>query len=145
MGRVRAGGQQGRETGQVRYGRRNPSLPRSTIPTATLRFFGLSAARQRSIIGGMGRLFDKIRDAVNSDRFLVSWHADERCEERGIAVWQLAVALDDAELFRERPQSKPNPSVVVRQELTDGSEVEVIWAWMGRSERAKLVTVYFRD
>ncbi len=105
----------------------------------------LSVARERSIIGTMGRLFDKVRDVVNSDRFLVSWHADERCEERGIAVWQLAAELDDATLLRERPQSRPNPSVVVGHELADGSEVEVIWAWMGKSERAKLVTVYFRD
>ncbi len=93
----------------------------------------------------MGRLYATIRDAVNNDRFIVSWHADQRCEERGVAVWQLVAALNDAELVRERPRSKPNPSVVVRQELADGSEVEAIWAWMGQSERAKLATVYFRD
>ena len=93
----------------------------------------------------MGRLFRSIRDAVTNDRFLVSWHADERCEERGVAAWQLVAAFSDAELLRERPKSKPNPSVVVRHELADGSEVEAIWAWMPLSERAKLVTVYFRD
>jgi len=93
----------------------------------------------------MGRLYGRIRDAVNRDRFIVSWHADETCEQRGVVVWQLVAAFDDAELVRERPQSKPNPSVVLRQELADGSEVEAIWAWMGQSERAKLVTVYFRD
>jgi len=93
----------------------------------------------------MGRLYGRIPDAVRNDRFVVSWHADERCEERGVAAWQLVAALDDAELVRERPESKPNPSVVVRQELSDRSEVEVIWAWLSQSERAKLVTVYFRD
>ena len=93
----------------------------------------------------MGKLLDRIRRAVNDERFVVSWHADERCEEREVAVWQVVAALDDAELVRERPQSKPLPSVVVRQKLADGSEVEAIWAWMSRSGRAKLVTVYFRD
>jgi len=93
----------------------------------------------------MGRLFNTIRDALRADRFVVSWHADERCEERGVAVWQLAASFDEAELVRERPQSKPHASVVVRQELADGSEVEAIWAWMTQSGRAKLVTVYFRD
>lgn len=91
----------------------------------------------------MSRLFRRIREAVRDDRFVVSWHADERCEERGVAVWQLVAGLDDAELVRERPRSKPHPSVVVREELADGSEVEAIWAWMEESERAKLVTVYF--
>ncbi len=93
----------------------------------------------------MGRFFDRIRDAVSDENFVVSWHADERCEERGVSAWQLAAGLPDADLVRERPRSKPYPSVVVRQELADGSEVEVIWAWMAQSKRAKLVTVYFRD
>jgi hypothetical protein len=55
------------------------------------------------------------------------------------------VDLDGAELLRERPRSKPNPSVVVRQELADGREVEAIWAWLAETMRAMLVTVYFRD
>jgi hypothetical protein len=93
----------------------------------------------------MGKLFNTIREALDADRFVVSWHADERCEERGVAVWQLLAAFDDAELLRERPQSKPHPSIVLRQELADGSEVEAIWAWMAQSNRAKLVTVFFRD
>jgi hypothetical protein len=60
-----------------------------------------------------------------------------------VAVWQPVAGLDDAELVRERPRSKPHPSVIVREELADGSEVEAIWAWMQDSNRAKLVTVYF--
>ena len=30
----------------------------------------------------VGAIFDKIRKAVIDDRYIVSWHADERCEER---------------------------------------------------------------
>ncbi|HVC96999.1 MAG TPA: DUF4258 domain-containing protein [Pirellulales bacterium] len=93
----------------------------------------------------MGAIFDKIRKAVAEDRFIVSWHADERCEEREVTDWQLVAGLQDAELIRERPASKPNPSVVVRQVLEDGSEVQVIWSWLASSRRAKLVTVYFSD
>jgi hypothetical protein len=93
----------------------------------------------------MGRLFDSIRAAVSDDRFLVSWHGDERCEEREVAVWQLVAGLSEARLERERPASKPHPSIVVRQELADGTEVEVVWAWMPESRRAMLVTVYFPD
>lgn len=96
-------------------------------------------------INFMGKLFNRIREAVADDRFVVSWHADERCEEREVTAWQLVAGLQDAELMRERPRSKPLPSVVVRTELADGSKVEVIWAWMSESRRAKLVTVFFRD
>ena len=93
----------------------------------------------------MGRLFEQIKRAVRQDRFLVAWHAAERCEERGVTDWQIVSGLREAELVRERTRSKPNPSVVVRQFLPDGSEVEVIWSWLASSGEAKLVTVYFRD
>ncbi|MBM4093366.1 MAG: DUF4258 domain-containing protein [Planctomycetes bacterium] len=75
----------------------------------------------------------------------MSWHADERAEERDVSVWQLVAGLESAILERERPTSKPHPSVVVRQELVDGTEVEVIWAWLPESGRAMLVTVYFSE
>jgi len=35
----------------------------------------------------MGKLCEQIRSAVANDRFFVAWHADERCEERGITAW----------------------------------------------------------
>jgi hypothetical protein len=88
------------------------------------------------------KLFEQIRSAAANDRFFVAWHADEPCEERGITSWQLVAGLEEAELVRERPRSKPNPSVVVRKILEDGSEVEVIWSWLVETGRAKLVTVY---
>lgn len=93
----------------------------------------------------MGKLFDNVVAAIKLDRFIVSWHADERCEEREVSAWQLAASIEEAELVRERPQSKPHPSVVVLQRLVDGSEVEVVWSWLAETKRALLVTVYFRE
>jgi hypothetical protein len=34
----------------------------------------------------MGRLFDQIKRAVREDRFVIGWHADDRCEERGVTI-----------------------------------------------------------
>ena len=93
----------------------------------------------------MGRLFEQIKQAVREDRFLVGWHADERCEERGASDWQIVSGLEEAELVRERPRSKPNPSIVVQQSLPDGSEIEVIWSWLAYTGEAKLVTVCFPE
>lgn len=93
----------------------------------------------------MARLYDKIRKAVQQDRILISWHADEKCEEREITAWQIVAGLENAELLRERPKSKPNPSVVVTQLLADGTEVQAIWSWLAETNRAQLVTVYFAD
>ena len=93
----------------------------------------------------MGRIWEHIRTAVSEDRFIVAWHADERCEERGVSEWQLVEGIENAELIKERSASRPNPAVSVRQVLIDGTTVEVIWAWLPESRRAKLVTVFFRD
>lgn len=93
----------------------------------------------------MGKLFEQIVAAIHADRFVVSWHADERCEEREVSAWQLAAGIDAAHLVRERFGCKPNPSVIVQQELADGTDVEAAWSWLAESNRALLVTVYFRD
>ena len=90
-------------------------------------------------------LFEKIRGAVAGERYLVSWHADEQLEERQISDWQVIAGLETGQLVEARPHTRPNPSVVVRQLLADGTEVEVVWAYLGRTRRAKLVTVYFLD
>src|SRR5688572_10828108 len=91
----------------------------------------------------MPALFSAIRKAVAENSYVVSWHADERCEKRGLTAWQLVTGLSDGRLIEERPLSRPNPSVVVRQMLANGAEVEVVWSWLSRSRKAKLVTVYF--
>ena len=93
----------------------------------------------------MSILLDKIRLAVAEDRFVIGWHADERLEERSISDWQVVAGLVDARLVAERQNSQPHASVVVRQLLADGTEIEVVWSWMQPSQRAKLVTVYFPD
>ena len=93
----------------------------------------------------MSRLLQNVKTAVLNECYLVSWHADERCEERGISELEIVFSIEDATLVKERPTSTPNPSVVMRQILADGSEVEVIWSWLSESGRAKLVTVYFLD
>ncbi len=93
----------------------------------------------------MGKLFNQIRSAVREDRCVIALHADERCEERGVTAWQIVAGIEDAELVRERPRSKPNPSVIVRQMLADRTEVEVVWSWLKEGRRAKLATVYFQS
>lgn len=91
----------------------------------------------------MAKLYERIKKAVREDRFVVSLHADERCEERGVSPWQVVEGLETSALLRERPRSQPHPSIVVRTELVDGTEIEVIWSWLEQTQRAQLVTVYF--
>jgi hypothetical protein len=52
----------------------------------------------------MARLLGQIRHAVENDRFLVSWHADEQFEDREVSPWQLVAGLNGARLVRERPR-----------------------------------------
>jgi len=93
----------------------------------------------------MGELFERIQAAVEREDYLVSWHADERCEQRGIAVWQVVVGLSDGRLVDERPATRPHPTVVVEELLPDGRSIETVWSWLAETNRCKLVTVYFKS
>jgi hypothetical protein len=68
---------------------------------------------------------------------------DRMREETRHRVGNVDLAVPLIRATREEEGSIfPNPSVVVRQILEDGSEVEVIWSWLGETRQAKLVTVY---
>ena len=91
----------------------------------------------------MGKLFETIRSLVAEDKYIVGEHASERLEERGIMEWQAVAGLPAAELISERPRTKPNPSVEVREQLPDGTEIKAVWSHLRPSGVAKLVTVHF--
>jgi hypothetical protein len=71
----------------------------------------------------MGKLFDSLKSMVADGAYVVSEHASERLEERGIMEWQ----------------------VEVRAQLPDGTEFKAIWSHLRQSKVAKLVTVHFFD
>ncbi len=93
----------------------------------------------------MGQLFDTIRKLVAEEKYLVGEHASERLGERGIMEWQAVAGFDDGELIAERLDSKPNPTVEVRECLPDGTEFKAVWSLLRQSGVAKLVTVHFFD
>ncbi len=93
----------------------------------------------------MGQLFEKIRELVATDRYLVGQHASEQIENRGFVEWQVVAGLDQGELLDEFPQSKPNPKIEVKESLPDGTEFNAVWSYLAQSNVAKLVTVHFFD
>ena len=93
----------------------------------------------------MEDLADLIRSAVIEDRFVVSFHASERCEEREVTVWQIVEGFSEGKLIETRPDDEPYPSIIFEVLLLGGRTVHVVWSWMERSKRAKLVTVYFPE
>ncbi len=93
----------------------------------------------------MGQLFDKIRQLVAEEKYLIGQHASERLEERGIMEWQMVAGLADGDLAVERPDASPDPAVEVRESLPDGTQVKAVWSHLVHSGVAKLVTVHFFD
>jgi len=63
--------------------------------------------------------------------------------ERQLELWQVLDGVDEAALLEERPRGEPNPSVVLKQRLADGTSIIVVWAWIAPLGLAKLVTVCF--
>ena len=93
----------------------------------------------------MGKLHDTIKKLVAEENYLVGDHASERLLERGIMEWQAVAALEDGELIAERPKTKPNPTIEVKETLPDGTEFKAVWSLLRQSNVAKLVTVHFFD
>ncbi len=93
----------------------------------------------------MGQLFDRIRQRIAEEKYVVGQHASERLEERGIMEWQAVAGFEDGELIAERPDATPNAVVEVRESLPDGAEFKAAWVYLRQSGVAKLVTVHFFD
>ena len=93
----------------------------------------------------MGQLFDTIQLLVAEEKYVIGQHASERLDERGIMEWQVVAGLEDGTLIAERPEATPNPAIEVREMLSDGTEVKVVWSYLQQSGVAKLVTVRFFD
>lgn len=93
----------------------------------------------------MGPLFDRIRQLIAEEKYVVGHHASERLEERGIMEWQAVAGFEDGELIAERPDATPNPAVEVRESLPDGTEFKAVWSHLRQSGVTKLVTVHFFD
>ena len=91
----------------------------------------------------MHPLLQTIRDAVEWDAIVTSNHADDRLRERRVELWQILNGIDDAQPISSRPNDLPNPSVLVRQTLADGTPVTVVWAWVESARLAMLVPEYF--
>jgi hypothetical protein len=90
-------------------------------------------------------LFETIRTLVISGKYVVSQHAAERLDERGMLEWQVVDGITRGSLMAEHPNAEPSPVVEVRQVLADGTEVKAVWAYLVAANVAKLVTVYFLD
>ncbi|HRK32129.1 MAG TPA: hypothetical protein PLD59_13760 [Tepidisphaeraceae bacterium] len=93
----------------------------------------------------MSTLYASIRAAIADERLLISYHADERCEERSLTPWQLIGEFDSAEVIKEVPDSQPNPTILVRQRLADGTIILVVWAWLQAESKALMVTAFEPD
>jgi hypothetical protein len=93
----------------------------------------------------MGRVFERVKAAVEAEKYVFSVHADERLRERGIVARQVVAGLGSGKSLMERPDAHPNPAAEVEQTLPDGTKFKAVWAWLKSSDAAKLVTVHFFD
>jgi hypothetical protein len=93
----------------------------------------------------MSDLYDELRRAIEEDRIVFSIHADNQLASRGVERWQAVAGVHEGRVVMTNPGARPNPKVVVRQLLPDGSEVFAVWAYVRSIGCAKLVTVFFEE
>ena len=90
----------------------------------------------------MATLDEKIRCAIGDDRVAFTVHADNRIAQRGMVRWHLVESFDHGIVLQSFPQSRPHPTIKVRQVLVDGTSVVVVWAYVRSLRLASVVTVY---
>jgi hypothetical protein len=78
----------------------------------------------------MGEVHDAIAQAIHADRVVYSLHAENQLASRAILRWQAVAGFDDGRLIEEQPSAKPNPKIVKRQMLPDGSPVVAVWSYV---------------
>lgn len=89
--------------------------------------------------------YEAIARAIREDRVVYSIHAENQLTSRGIPRWQAAAGFLYGACVETIPDAKPNPKIRVAQLLPDGTEVVAVWSYVRSIERAKLVTLYFKD
>jgi hypothetical protein len=63
--------------------------------------------------------------------------------ERKIEGWQLIDGVEEGETLQIDPSAKPNPKILLRQILADGTPIIAVWAYIKSIRSATLITVYF--
>jgi hypothetical protein len=91
----------------------------------------------------MTKIERQIIEAVREDRWSISNHAADRLIERDIELWQVIEGFANGQTIAVQPNARPNPTILRRQSLADGSQVVAVWSLEPASRVAKLVTVYF--
>ena len=102
-------------------------------------------SRPSSSILRVDALYEQIRRAIDDDRIVFSIHADVQLEMRGMVRWQAVAGFFDGTLLASHPHARPNPKILMRQLLPDGTESVAVWSYVRSIECAKLVTLYFGD
>lgn len=93
----------------------------------------------------MGVLWDKVRAAIEEQRYVIGVHAAIRLRQRRIPIWQVVGGTLEGTCLTERSDAAPNPAVEVDILLPDGTSANAVWSWLQYDLTAKLVTVHYYD
>ena len=93
----------------------------------------------------MTHLAKTILRLIESGDWLLGTHADNALDDRGVAEWEVDVAMDGARLLAERPSAHPHPEVEFSGTLSDGTPCKLVWSLLKPGGPAKLVTLHFYD
>ena len=89
------------------------------------------------------RPLQTVRRLIAEEKYVIGFHAMERLAERGIMDWQVVVGVATGTLIAEHPKAEPNPTVELRELLSDGTGFKAVWSYIATNDVAKLVTFHF--
>ena len=91
----------------------------------------------------MGALWQTIRDALETEQYVISVHAAEQLRRRSIVAWQVVAGTLEGRLLVTHQSVRPNPKVAAEIDLADGTRAKSVWSWNREHALARPVTVHF--
>lgn len=85
---------------------------------------------------------NKIIDAIEAERILITSHARKEAEEDSLDPDTIYYSVLEGEIIENYPTDKPCPSCLVFGMSPNGEPVHSVWAYNQEEQTAILVTVY---
>jgi len=87
----------------------------------------------------------KIINAIQNERVLITDHADEEAEADSLKIDEVYFSVEHGNVIETYTEDKPYPSCLIHGLTFGGDPIHSVWAYNPKTQWAILITVYRPD
>ena len=88
---------------------------------------------------------DLIRQEVSRNNYVISHHARQRKNERGMTYREITETILRGEIIEQHPHADPHPKCLFMHPVRPGEPLYVACGYNARQKRAMIITVHWFD